>query len=153
MEGDTMKNTSIENIRSFNRFYTKHLGLFNKEILNTSCTLTESRILYEINERKNGIANEIANDLNIDRSYMSRILTKFIKSGWLIKTASSSDSRRQILTLTVKGQEILDEVNKQSDNQIQELLSDLSKEDIALIEKSMQIIQDKMGRNLKLRDQ
>ena len=139
-----MKNTSIENIRSFNRFYTKHLGLFNKEILNTSCTLTESRILYEINERENCIANEIANDLNIDRSYMSRILNGFIKKELIIKTASTMDHRKQILSLTGKGQELLDEINKQSDVQIRELLSGLSYEDIAMIEKSMNIIQEKM---------
>lgn len=144
-----MKKPSIENIRSFNRFYSKHLGLFNKEILNTSCTLTESRILFEINERKNGIANEIANDLNIDRSYLSRILNKFIKNEWLLKTTSANDCRKQILSLTAKGQAILDEINKQSDFQIQELFGGLSLEEIATIEKSMQLIQSTLSKSLK----
>lgn len=140
-----MKARVIDNIRSFNRFYTDYLGLYNKEVLNTSCTLTESRILFEINARENCIANEIAKDLNIDRSYMSRILNKFIKNEVIKKTASTTDHRKLILSLTPKGQALLNEINKQSDEQIRALFDNLSTEDIELIEKSMAIIKEKIG--------
>ncbi|TGU95831.1 MarR family transcriptional regulator, partial [Mesorhizobium sp. M00.F.Ca.ET.186.01.1.1] len=72
-----MNKQSISDIRQFNRFYTKILGLFNDQILETNYTLTEARVLFEISERTECIANNLVQELRIDRSYMSRILRKF----------------------------------------------------------------------------
>ena len=43
-----MKADHIANIRAFNRFYTRVLGLLDKYILNSQYTLPEVRILYEL---------------------------------------------------------------------------------------------------------
>ena len=64
----------IYDIRQFNRFYTKLLSLFNNQILDTDYSLIEARVLFEISERTKCIANNLVQELNIDRSYMSIIL-------------------------------------------------------------------------------
>lgn len=85
----------IYDIRQFNRFYTKVLGLFNNQILDTDCSLTEARILFEISERTECIANNLVQELNIDRSYLSRILRKFEREGLIEKKSSPIDSRKK----------------------------------------------------------
>ncbi|MBY7125094.1 winged helix-turn-helix transcriptional regulator [Bacillus sp. 16GRE42] len=138
-------------IRQFNRFYTKVLGLFNNQILDTDYSLTETRILFEISERTECIANNLVQELNIDRSYMSRILRRFEKEGLIEKRSSIKDSRKNFLFLTKKGEELLDIIHIQSDEQINQLFNGLSDSEINEIRISMMIIKEKLDKNIKQR--
>ncbi|EOP60152.1 hypothetical protein IKQ_06042 [Bacillus cereus VDM053] len=139
----------IYDIRQFNRFYTKVLGLFNNQILDTDYSLTETRILFEISERTECIANNLVQELNIDRSYMSRILRRFEKEELIEKRSSIKDSRKNLLFLTKKGEELLDIIHIQSDEQINQLFNGLSDSEINEIRISMMIIKEKLDKNIK----
>ncbi|AFU17533.1 Transcriptional regulator (plasmid) [Bacillus thuringiensis MC28] len=139
----------IYDIRQFNRFYTKVLGLFNNQILDTDYSLTETRILFEISERTECIANNLVQELNIDRSYMSRILRRFEKEELIEKRSSIKDSRKNLLFLTKKGEELLDIIHIQSDEQINQLFNGLSDSEINEIRISMMIIKEKLDNNIK----
>ncbi|MGY1465289.1 MarR family winged helix-turn-helix transcriptional regulator (plasmid) [Bacillus toyonensis] len=139
----------IYDIRQFNRFYTMVLGLFNNQILDTDYSLTETRILFEISERTECIANNLVQELNIDRSYMSRILRRFEKEGLIEKRSSIKDSRKNFLFLTKKGEELLDIIHIQSDEQINQLFNGLSDSEINEIRISMMIIKEKLDKNIK----
>ncbi|MEY9973029.1 MULTISPECIES: MarR family winged helix-turn-helix transcriptional regulator [Lysinibacillus] len=137
----------IYDIRQFNRFYTKVLGLFNNQILDTDYSLTEARILFEISERTECIANILVQELNIDRSYMSRILRKLEKEELIEKKSSTIDSRKNLLLLTKKGEELLEKINIQSDQQIIQLFSGLTDSEINVIRNSMMVIKEKFHKN------
>lgn len=137
----------IYDIRQFNRFYTKVLGLFNNQILDTDYSLTEARILFEISERKECIANILVQELNIDRSYMSRILRKLEKEELIERKSSIIDSRKSLLFLTKKGEELLVKINKQSDEQINQLFNGLTNSEIIEIRHSMMVIKEKLHKN------
>ncbi|MFF2175751.1 MarR family winged helix-turn-helix transcriptional regulator [Lysinibacillus sp. NPDC058147] len=137
----------IYDIRQFNRFYTKVLGLFNNQILDTDYSLTEARILFEISERTECIANILVQELNIDRSYMSRILRKLEKEELIEKKSSTIDSRKNLLLLTKKGEELLEKINIQSDQQIIQLFSGLTDSEINEIRNSMMVIKGKFHKN------
>ncbi|MFP3920037.1 MarR family winged helix-turn-helix transcriptional regulator [Lysinibacillus telephonicus] len=137
----------IYEIRQFNRFYTKVLGLFNNQILDTDYSLTEARILFEISERTECIANNLVQELNIDRSYMSRILRKFEREGLIEKKNSPIDSRKNLLFLTRKGEELLDKINNQSDEQVNQLFNGLTNSEIIEIRNSMMVIKEKLDNN------
>ncbi|EJR96882.1 MULTISPECIES: MarR family winged helix-turn-helix transcriptional regulator [Bacillus] len=139
----------IYDIRQFNRFYTKVLGLFNNQILDTDYSLTETRILFEISERTECIANNLVQELNIDRSYMSRILRRFEKEELIEKRSSIKDSRKNLLFLTKKGEDLLDIIHIQSDEQINQLFNGLSDSEINEIRISMMIIKEKLDKNIK----
>ncbi|KAB2460247.1 winged helix-turn-helix transcriptional regulator [Bacillus sp. CH126_4D] len=139
----------IYEIRQFNRFYTKVLDLFNNQILDTDYSLTETRILFEISERTECIANNLVQELNIDRSYMSRILRRFEKEELIEKRSSIKDSRKNLLFLTKKGEELLDIIHIQSDEQINQLFNGLSDSEINEIRVSMMVIKDKLDKNIK----
>lgn len=146
-KGERMDKEIIYEIRQFNRFYTKVLGLFNNQILDTDYSLTEARILFEISERTECIANNLVQELNIDRSYMSRILRKFEREGLIEKKNSPIDSRKNLLFLTRKGEELLDKINNQSDEQVNQLFNGLTNSEINEIRNSMMVIKEKLDNN------
>jgi DNA-binding MarR family transcriptional regulator len=49
--------------------------------LDSDCTLTEARVLYEIANRDQTLAEELVRDLSLDAGYVSRIPAKFSLRG------------------------------------------------------------------------
>ena len=94
---------SIDSIRAFNRFYTRHIGVLEEGWLKSEFTLTESRVLYELAHRDRPTASEIGKALGLDAGSLSRILAKFQRRKFVRKTASSKDERAAHLELTAAG--------------------------------------------------
>ena len=115
----------IEDIRKFNRFYTGILGLLNRHYLNSDYTLAEVRILFELNDLGVCTANTIIQKLNIDPSYMSRILSRFIKAELIKRSPSEKDSRAKELRLTPKGLRLIRELIARSNRDIEAMLAGL----------------------------
>lgn len=80
---------------------------------------------------------------------MSRILRRFEKEGLIEKRSSIKDSRKNFLFLTKKGEELLDIIHIQSDEQINQLFNGLSDSEINEIRISMMIIKEKLDKNIK----
>lgn len=110
--------TNTQQIRAFNRFYTNFLGLVDNHYLH-QLSLSESRIIYELGQNKSLSAVQLVNLLNIDKGYLSRILKKFEKKEWIVKSTSLTDKRAQDLQLSEKGQAVLQSLTNQSEQQIQ----------------------------------
>lgn len=122
-----MKNRAavIDDIRGFNRFYTNILGLLDKHILESDFSLTEGRILFELKELGMCRANTLSQQLTIDKSYLSRILTKFEANGLIEKEVSGQDSRAYLIRLSEKGMEAVQRLSEKSSSQIARLLAPL----------------------------
>ncbi|WP_411504365.1 MarR family winged helix-turn-helix transcriptional regulator [Brevibacillus centrosporus] len=136
----------IADIRQFNRFYTNILGVLNKHVLDTGYTLTEARVVLEIGFMEPCIANQLVEKLDMDRSYMSRIISKIQQDGLLEKESSPLDNRTSLIRLTPKGAELFQQLNERSDEQIERLLDGLSPTEITEVRSSMLFIQSKMNR-------
>lgn len=119
------KTALIEDIRKFNRFYTGILGLLNRYYLDSGYTLAEVRILFELNDLGVCTANMLIQKLNIDPSYMSRILSRFLKLELITRSPSEKDSRAKELRLTAKGQRLICELIARSNGDIEALLDRL----------------------------
>ncbi len=91
---------TVSAIRSFNRFYTTHIGALDEHLLGSSFTLTEARVLYEIGDRAGLTAARLARDLRLDKAYLSRILRRFDQAGQVTRQPNPADRRGQILALT-----------------------------------------------------
>ncbi|GAB6107759.1 bifunctional helix-turn-helix transcriptional regulator/GNAT family N-acetyltransferase [Fusibacter bizertensis] len=116
----------INSIRRFNRFYTNVLGLVDQHILDSNYSLTEARILFELNEIGRCMANTLSARLNIDKSYLSRIIARFEKNGLISKEISSDDNRANFIELTEKGIDTIRNLAQKSNSQIEQLLASLS---------------------------
>lgn len=132
-----MNDQLISKIRSFNRFYTNILGLLSQHILDSEFTLTEVRVLLEIDRITDCTANILMNLLNIDRGYMSRILKGFERKGLIHKESSSTDGRVIFLSLTSSGHDLLSELEEKSNQQLRKLLSHTTKPEIEKLVDSM----------------
>jgi DNA-binding MarR family transcriptional regulator/GNAT superfamily N-acetyltransferase len=125
--GKSAKNTAqIFAIREFNRFYTARLGLLRKRYLDGEFSLTEARILYEIESSPQLTASTLRSTLDLDAGYVSRILALLTKRQLVRQSTSRTDGREKLLTLSTTGQKKLAELNEQSALQIQRLLQPLS---------------------------
>ena len=113
----------ITEIRGFNRFYTNILGLLDQHILDSGYSLTESRVIFEISKTECCTANQLCSVLDIDRSYMSRIIRRFENEGLITRNTSSQDSRNMEIHLTEKGNEIFYDLNNRSNEQIEKFIS------------------------------
>lgn len=133
-------NNIISDVRSFNRFYTDILGLLDQHILDSGYSLTEARVLFEINKIQCCTASMLVKQLGIDRSYMSRIILKFQKNELISKTTSESDSRIKYIRLTDKGLRIFNHLNERSNCQIEDLLKPLGDKACNQIRDAMFII-------------
>ena len=100
----------IEDIRRFNRQYTKVLGLLNSGYLDSKFSLTETRILFEVYSHNGCTANDLCTALDLDKGYMSRTLKKFVRDGLLRRSASEQDGRAQHIFLTEIGREAAEEM-------------------------------------------
>ncbi|MFE6073849.1 MarR family winged helix-turn-helix transcriptional regulator [Paenibacillus sp. NPDC057886] len=136
----------LTEMRRFNRFYTNILGVLDKHILGTGYSFAEARVIIEIGIQGESIANNLVDTLTIDRSYMSRIVSKLTREGLLMKVDSAADSRVSLIRLTEKGQELYGELNERSDQQIVKLMQGLDEEEVREVYASMMNIQDKLNK-------
>ena len=75
--------TPTDEIRAFNRFYTREIGLLNRSLPATDLSLPEARVLYELAQAPEGgrTAAEIGRTLNMDKAHLSRIVARFVTRG------------------------------------------------------------------------
>ena len=71
-----MRDKQIREIRAFNRFYTDIIGLLNQNILDSTWSLAEARVIYEIFKGKSITATQIIEIMHVDKSYLSRLIKK-----------------------------------------------------------------------------
>ena len=116
----------VERVRHFNRFYTRRIGVLREGLLDSSLSLTEARVLYELARRDKTTATKVWNDLDLDAGYLSRILRGFQKRGWIQRTPASDDARRQLLSLTRSGRAAFEPLNARSNEEVRQLLKPLS---------------------------
>jgi DNA-binding MarR family transcriptional regulator/GNAT superfamily N-acetyltransferase len=142
------RSSLVADIRGFNRFYTRTIGLLEETLTRSPYTLAEARVLFELGHRAstaaanmggereflagafnlNGgpAASEIANELRLDPAYLTRILRKFASAGLTEVRTDPADGRRRILSLTKKGEVALAELQGAADRDIARLVQHLS---------------------------
>jgi DNA-binding MarR family transcriptional regulator len=115
----------IEALRSFNRFYTRQIGVLEERLLQSPFTLTQARVLFELGMREGASAGEISAALNLDLGYLSRIVQAFSSRRLVTRKRSESDRRRLLLSLTAKGRKAFRAIDKKSHDEISAMLTPL----------------------------
>jgi DNA-binding MarR family transcriptional regulator/GNAT superfamily N-acetyltransferase len=118
-----MDNQQVAEIRAFNRFYTRQIGLLDEHMLKSRFSLSEGRVLYEIGSRGRTAASELSRDLGLDRAYLHRMLQHFATEGLVTSTPDEADRRRSWLTLTAVGRKARDSLNRAWDKAVSEMIA------------------------------
>ncbi len=142
------KAAAIGKIRSFNRFYTHILGLLDRHILASDFSLTEARVLLELSRNESSGAREIGARLDVDPSYLSRMLKCFETKKLIVRTPSAQDSRASDIRLTDAGHAALAELGGRSDRQVASLLAGLEPGETDEVLAAMALIREKFSRAL-----
>lgn len=137
---------TINEIRKFNRFYTVNMGLLGSGYLDTTYSIVETRILFEIKMYGTCVQSDIAKTLHIDKSYLSRIISRFCKNGLIEKNKSANDKRITYITLTEKGNMETERLIELTDNQIKAKIIRLSSAECEELCDAMNIVISVLGK-------
>jgi DNA-binding MarR family transcriptional regulator len=136
----------VSEFRVFNRFYTAYIGILNKRFMNSKYSLPQSRVLHAIYTQEGITPTEITAMLNMDKSYLSRILIQFEKKKLITKKVSSNDGRAVNLYVTKNGKRDFELIDEASNQQIEKLLLQLSEEERKMVINSMSLIKKTLSR-------
>jgi DNA-binding MarR family transcriptional regulator/GNAT superfamily N-acetyltransferase len=144
MSGNTVMQRVAE-VRRFNRFYTRQIGVLNEGWLESPFSLTEVRVLFELNHRRRATATELALALGLDPGYLSRMLRRFAKGGLITRSPSRQDARRTFLALTARGRESFAALDDRSNAEVRELLGRLGAPQQSRLLAGMRSIESLLG--------
>jgi DNA-binding MarR family transcriptional regulator/N-acetylglutamate synthase-like GNAT family acetyltransferase len=122
----THSDACVTAVRSFNRFYTRRIGLLNDVLYGSGFSLAENRVLWEL-AHEDGVvtAKHLEERLRMDGGYLSRILRRFRERGLLRAETSNEDARIRHLVLTGKGRSAFASVNRRSGEEVSATISSL----------------------------
>lgn len=132
---------NVEAMRRFNRFYTKQIGVLHQGLLDSSYSLTEARVIYEMAQHESITASELGAELDLDAGYLSRMLRNFQKQGLIDKEPNPHDQRQRILRLSESGLQVFAMLNTRSQQEIETLLSKHSPQEQARLIGAMRTIE------------
>lgn len=115
-----------ELIRSFNRFYTKQIGLLREGLLKTPFSLTQARVLYELGRNPGIRSKSLVEELGLDPGYLSRLLESFERQRLIKRSISKDDRRVNHLFLTAKGRTEFERLDARSRAEIGEMLTGMN---------------------------
>jgi DNA-binding MarR family transcriptional regulator/N-acetylglutamate synthase-like GNAT family acetyltransferase len=131
----------IQAVRRFNRFYTRQIGVLQERFFESSLSLTEVRVLYEIAQHQNLTATALCTELSLDPGYLSRTLRSFEKRGWITRKPAPNDARQGLLALTAKGRAAFAPLDERSNRLVKEMLVRVAPPAQEQLVRSMQVIE------------
>ncbi len=131
----------IAAVRSFNRFYTRQIGVLRRNYLDSPYSLGEMRVLYELAHGGARTATDITRALDLDAGYLSRVLRNFEKCGLISRKTSTDDARQSHLSLTARGANVFAPFEKRSQDQVGGMLKKLSPDEQARLVAAMTTIE------------
>jgi len=143
LPGPTM---TVQDIRSFNRFYTNVIGALDYgRHLYAPYTLTETRVLYELAHARRTDAADLRAELSLDAGYLSRILNKFEQDGLIERAPSETDPRRRRVGLTPRGRDTAALLEERARESVSVLLDGVSPDDRPRLAEAMRTIRTVLG--------
>ncbi|WP_170289731.1 MarR family winged helix-turn-helix transcriptional regulator [Cytobacillus depressus] len=109
-------------------------------------TATEAMVLFEINRIDTCTASYLAKYFHLDKGYISRILNSFENKNIIIRVSSEVDRRIKYLKITSKGEEELRDLANRASLSVQKMIEHLDKKDIKISLKSMEKIEQILGK-------
>ncbi|NVH71596.1 MarR family transcriptional regulator [Paraburkholderia sp. JPY432] len=122
---DVTVDQRAQTVRSFNRFYTRQIGVLHEHLLESEFSLTEVRILYELAHRTDLTTSDLCRELGLNAGYLSRVISGFEKKGLVVKSRSATDARVAHLELTDQGRATFAPLDQASQREVIAMLERL----------------------------
>ncbi|MDK9783260.1 GNAT family N-acetyltransferase [Vibrio sp. B172a] len=111
-------------LRHYSRQAVRLLGMLDKQCGDVALTPVQAHALGEIQLQPLTI-NQLAQQLNVDKSNASRTVTGLIKLGLVESIENPKDKRSQLVALTERGQQALSQLDQQQNSFFEQVLTQL----------------------------
>jgi DNA-binding MarR family transcriptional regulator/GNAT superfamily N-acetyltransferase len=135
----------VTEVRAFNRFYTRRIGVVSDGFLETPQSLPEARVLYELGLRPVMEVGDLRGALGIDAGQLSRLLARMDADGLISRERSEQDGRRQRVRITGAGAAARAVLDERSAAANRRLLDGLTDEQQQRLLESMQTVRELLG--------
>ncbi|MEU8271373.1 bifunctional helix-turn-helix transcriptional regulator/GNAT family N-acetyltransferase [Sphaerisporangium sp. NPDC049002] len=135
----------VTGIRAFNRFYTRVIGVLGAGMHDTPYSLTEARVLFELDRRDEMETGELRRLLGLDGGHLSRMLARFEAGGLVTRERSAADARRQVVRLSEAGKVTFGALDEASAAAVRDMISPLGEEDRRRLMSAMTTVQEILG--------
>ena len=149
-QGNKQAGSHVSAVRRFNRFYTQRIGVLRDGWLDSSFSLSEARVLYEIKQRDPATATDIGRDLGLDAGYLSRMLRGFHKRGLIRKQVSPGDARQTLLSMTAAGAKAFAPLEARTRQQVTAMLRGIAEPEQDRLVSAMRTIETLMDGGPKI---
>ncbi len=131
-----------ERLRAFNRFFTERIGALDDQHEGLDVTLGESRLLFTIRELGAPHPGEVADRLDLDLAYTSRLLGRLDDRHLIERSVSASDRRQRVVELTAGGRRLLATIERRSNARVLDLVDHLDPPQLDELTSAMSTIQN-----------
>ena len=94
---------TVQEIRRFNRFYTRLVGLLDEHLPDSELTLLEGRAMYELATGGKQTAADLGRMLDVDKAQLSRALRTLKQHKLLEAEVDPEHAKKRLLSLTPAG--------------------------------------------------
>jgi DNA-binding MarR family transcriptional regulator/GNAT superfamily N-acetyltransferase len=133
---------AIDDVRSFNRFYTRVIGVLDEGLVETPYSLPEARVLFELAQAEEREVADVRRALDLDAGYLSRMLAGLEQRQLVERRRSADDARRQVVRLTARGRSEFAMLDSRSSDQVRRLVSRLADAEQRRLSAAMAAIRD-----------
>jgi DNA-binding MarR family transcriptional regulator/GNAT superfamily N-acetyltransferase len=116
----------ISEVRQFNRFYTRLIGLLDEHLPGSGFSLTEGRVIYELATGGTQTAADLTRRLGIDKAQLSRVLRTLEARRIVTSKTDAAHAKRKMLSLTKAGRVVFSRLDKGSRVRMESLLNPLA---------------------------
>src|SRR5262245_1565306 len=132
---------TVAAVRRFNRFYTKQIGVLRKTYLDSTYSLGEMSVRFELDDRDGLTASGLGSAVDLDAGYPSRLLRNFQKRRLTSRKTATKDARQIHLSLTARGRKLFAPMEERSQRQAGAMLDKLDASQQAQIVAAMTAIE------------
>ncbi|MDA0639984.1 MULTISPECIES: bifunctional helix-turn-helix transcriptional regulator/GNAT family N-acetyltransferase [Nonomuraea] len=139
---NSLTEARVSEVRAFNRFYTKVIGVLQAGMHHLPYSLTEGRVLFEVAHADSIGTGELRALLDLDAGYLSRILARFDGDGLIVRERSAADARKHVVRLSPAGRKAFETLDQASNEDIERLLAGLPEDARERLVTGMRAIRD-----------
>lgn len=120
-----MDRNDFDQVRRFNRAFTKRIGVLDESYLARGRPLGEARVLFEIGLAGGIGLQALRERLGLDSGYLSRLMRSLEGQGMVELVRDEADARARLATLTADGKAEFEAYDRLSDGAAEDLLGSL----------------------------
>jgi DNA-binding MarR family transcriptional regulator/GNAT superfamily N-acetyltransferase len=117
---------TVQEIRQFNRFYTRLVGLLDEHLPESRLNLLEGRVMYELATGGKQTAADLTRTLDVDKAQLSRAIHALRQHKLLKAEIDPAHAKKKLLSLTQTGRVAFTELEQGTRFRMESILQPLN---------------------------